>query len=128
MILIMSFISTGLFSVFAAGQESWRANKIQIEIQQELRRGLDGMIFELRQAGAASVARRTARSTTHARRPRVGPAALTAVRIRHRERKFMAKTLSFDEDARRALERGVDKLANAVKVTLGPKGRNVVLA
>ncbi|MDT4943220.1 MAG: chaperonin GroEL [Pseudonocardiales bacterium] len=40
----------------------------------------------------------------------------------------MAKILSFDEDARRALERGVDKLANAVKVTLGPKGRNVVLA
>jgi chaperonin GroEL len=40
----------------------------------------------------------------------------------------MAKILSFDEDARRALERGIDKLANAVKVTLGPKGRNVVLA
>src|SRR3954453_4444092 len=40
----------------------------------------------------------------------------------------MPKILSFDEDARRALERGVDKLANAVKVTLGPKGRNVVLA
>ena len=40
----------------------------------------------------------------------------------------MAKTLAFDEDARRALERGVDKLANTVKVTLGPKGRNVVLA
>ncbi|HEU5006213.1 MAG TPA: chaperonin GroEL [Jatrophihabitantaceae bacterium] len=40
----------------------------------------------------------------------------------------MAKTLSFDEEARRALERGVDKLANTVKVTLGPKGRNVVLA
>ena len=39
----------------------------------------------------------------------------------------MAKILSFDEDARRALERGVDKLADAVKVTLGPKGRNVVL-
>jgi chaperonin GroEL len=39
----------------------------------------------------------------------------------------MAKILTFDEDARRALERGVDKLANAVKVTLGPKGRNVVL-
>ncbi len=33
----------------------------------------------------------------------------------------------YDEEARRALERGVDKLANAVKVTLGPKGRNVVL-
>jgi chaperonin GroEL len=40
----------------------------------------------------------------------------------------MAKTLAFDEEARRALERGVDKLADAVKVTLGPKGRNVVLA
>ncbi|ACL68963.1 chaperonin GroEL [Halothermothrix orenii] len=39
----------------------------------------------------------------------------------------MAKELKFSEDARRALERGVDTLANAVKVTLGPKGRNVVL-
>jgi chaperonin GroEL len=37
------------------------------------------------------------------------------------------KILAFDEDARRALERGVDKLANTVKVTLGPKGRYVVL-
>jgi chaperonin GroEL len=40
----------------------------------------------------------------------------------------MAKSLSFDEDARRAMERGIDKLANTVKVTLGPKGRNVVLS
>ena len=39
----------------------------------------------------------------------------------------MAKTLEFDDNARRALERGVDALANAVKVTLGPKGRNVVI-
>ena len=39
----------------------------------------------------------------------------------------MAKIVSFDEDARRALERGVDKLADAVKVTLGPRGRNVVI-
>ncbi|MHA4818865.1 chaperonin GroEL [Streptomyces aculeolatus] len=39
----------------------------------------------------------------------------------------MAKTLKFDEDARRALERGVDKLANTVRVTIGPKGRNVVI-
>src|SRR6185437_7448554 len=39
----------------------------------------------------------------------------------------MAKILSFDEDARRALERGVNQLADAVKITLGPKGRNVVL-
>lgn len=39
----------------------------------------------------------------------------------------MAKQILFDEEARRALGRGVDALANAVKVTLGPKGRNVVL-
>lgn len=39
----------------------------------------------------------------------------------------MAKQILFNEDARRALGRGVDALANAVKVTLGPKGRNVVL-
>ena len=39
----------------------------------------------------------------------------------------MAKILSFSDDARNNLERGVDKLANAVKVTLGPRGRNVVL-
>ncbi|QGH33142.1 chaperonin GroEL [Gracilibacillus salitolerans] len=39
----------------------------------------------------------------------------------------MAKELKFSEDARRAMLRGVDTLANAVKVTLGPKGRNVVL-
>jgi chaperonin GroEL len=39
----------------------------------------------------------------------------------------MPKILEFDEHARRALERGVDALANTVKVTLGPKGRNVVL-
>ncbi|RWZ82674.1 chaperonin GroEL [Glutamicibacter sp. HZAU] len=40
----------------------------------------------------------------------------------------MAKQLAFNEDARRALEAGIDKLANTVKVTLGPRGRNVVLA
>ncbi|MGW4289924.1 chaperonin GroEL [Streptomyces sp. NPDC004673] len=39
----------------------------------------------------------------------------------------MAKTLKFDEDARRALERGVNKLADTVKVTIGPRGRNVVI-
>src|ERR687887_910545 len=37
------------------------------------------------------------------------------------------KLISYDEDARRTLERGMDMLANAVKITLGPKGRNVVL-
>jgi chaperonin GroEL len=39
----------------------------------------------------------------------------------------MAKMLEFDEEARRALERGVNRLADAVKVTLGPRGRNVVI-
>ena len=39
----------------------------------------------------------------------------------------MAKVIKFDEDARKALEIGVDTLADAVKVTLGPKGRNVIL-
>jgi len=39
----------------------------------------------------------------------------------------MSKIIAFDEDARRSLERGMNQLADAVKVTLGPKGRNVVL-
>src|SRR6056297_4097511 len=39
----------------------------------------------------------------------------------------MSKILEFDEQARRSLERGVDALADAVRVTLGPKGRNVVI-
>src|SRR5690554_799158 len=39
----------------------------------------------------------------------------------------MAKIIAFDEEARRGLERGMNHLADAVKVTLGPKGRNVVL-
>src|SRR5665811_1227129 len=38
-----------------------------------------------------------------------------------------AKMIAFDEDARRGLERGMNQLADVVKVTLGPKGRNVVL-
>ena len=39
----------------------------------------------------------------------------------------MAKEIKYDVEARGALKQGVDKLANAVKVTLGPKGRNVVI-
>ena len=39
----------------------------------------------------------------------------------------MPKILKFDESARRGLEAGVNKLADVVKVTLGPKGRNVVI-
>jgi chaperonin GroEL len=42
--------------------------------------------------------------------------------------KFMAKDIKFDVDARDAIKRGVDALANAVKVTLGPKGRNVIIS
>ena len=39
----------------------------------------------------------------------------------------MPKTIAFDDQARRSLEAGMNKLADAVRVTLGPKGRNVVL-
>ena len=39
----------------------------------------------------------------------------------------MAKQLKYGEEARRALESGINQLANTVKITLGPKGRNVVL-
>ena len=39
----------------------------------------------------------------------------------------MGKSLQFDESARRSMERGVNILADTVKVTLGPKGRNVVI-
>ena len=39
----------------------------------------------------------------------------------------MAKTIAFNEEARRSMERGLNLLADTVKVTLGPKGRNVVL-
>ena len=39
----------------------------------------------------------------------------------------MAKDIKFSEDARRSLLKGVDKLADTVKTTIGPKGRNVVL-
>src|SRR3990170_5724553 len=39
----------------------------------------------------------------------------------------MAKQILFNQDAREALKRGVDKVANAVKITIGPRGRNVVL-
>ena len=39
----------------------------------------------------------------------------------------MAKQIIYGEEARKAIERGVDQLANTVKITMGPKGRNVVL-
>jgi chaperonin GroEL len=51
----------------------------------------------------------------------------THILTRERIPTAMSKIIAFDEDARRALERGMNQLADAVKVTLGPKGRNVVL-
>ena len=39
----------------------------------------------------------------------------------------MAKLINYGEEARRALQSGVDQLANTVKITMGPKGRNVIL-
>src|SRR4051794_15601429 len=48
-------------------------------------------------------------------------------RVPHRRTTRMAKLIAFDEEARRGLERGMNVLADAVKVTLGPRGRNVVL-
>ncbi len=39
----------------------------------------------------------------------------------------MAKQIKFDEEARRAIMEGINQVANTVKVTLGPKGRNVIL-
>merc|ERR1712110_1370887 len=43
------------------------------------------------------------------------------------EKQNMAKIISFNENSRRSLERGINALADAVKITLGPKGRNVLL-
>ncbi|MBO7101277.1 MAG: hypothetical protein J6V98_04570, partial [Bacteroidales bacterium] len=47
--------------------------------------------------------------------------------IKIERKRKMAKQIVFNNDAREQLRKGVDELANAVKVTLGPKGRNVVI-
>ncbi|GAA5101683.1 chaperonin GroEL [Nocardia iowensis] len=58
----------------------------------------------------------------------IQPAIVSCVSHTHVEDlNAMAKTIAYDEEARRGLERGLNALADAVKVTLGPKGRNVVL-
>lgn len=49
------------------------------------------------------------------------------MRNNHHQVVFMAKIVSFKEESRKNLERGVNALADAVKVTLGPRGRNVLL-
>ena len=55
------------------------------------------------------------------------PRVLTHTHRLRRTIRTMSKTIAFDEEARRGLEAGMNKLADAVRVTLGPKGRNVVL-
>ena len=71
------------------------------------------------------VSTRQGRVLAAAPAPRAGPAGRSGT---NEEEEAMApKLIAFDEEARRALERGMDQLANAVKITLGPKGRNVVL-
>src|SRR5664279_1787409 len=59
------------------------------------------------------------------RRGRYRAGRQSNVQVKGRQR--MAKLIAFDEEARRGLERGMNILADAVRVTLGPKGRNVVL-
>jgi hypothetical protein len=53
--LIFTVISGGLYSVFAAGDNSWQINKVKIELQQELRKAMEGMINDLRQASIEDV-------------------------------------------------------------------------
>jgi chaperonin GroEL len=60
-------------------------------------------------------------------RPSVAGIALTIASSLSEDHTAMAKMIAFDEEARRGLERGMNTLADAVKVTLGPRGRNVVL-
>src|ERR1039458_4262956 len=57
----------------------------------------------------------------------VGPVHTKATKVPGGLEPMAAKMIAFDEDARRGLERGMNQLADVVKVTLGPKGRNVVL-
>ena len=57
----------------------------------------------------------------------MGVSGLAARTVTNGGCNYMAKIISFDEEARRSLERGMNQLADAVRVTLGPKGRNVVL-
>src|SRR4051812_13978167 len=73
--------------------------------------------------------RRRGSDPARVRRPGQGRRRSRRCRVGHRrkEREMAHKELKFNEDARRSLQRGVDILADAVKVTLGPKGRYVVL-
>ena len=79
----------------------------------------------IRSVGEAPVAGRQERPQ-HRCRPSRAPYPAVQ-RSMHGGHHHMAKMIAFDEEARRGLERGMNNLADAVKVTLGPKGRNVVL-
>src|SRR5215210_7270844 len=59
--------------------------------------------------------------------PRQAPAERRARPRASRRNRMPAKQINYSEDARRSLKKGIDALADAVKITLGPKGRNVVL-
>src|SRR6476660_2295716 len=67
-----------------------------------------------------------ATSTSSSRPPTSSPSSAKSARPHQGETQMAAKELLFNTDARAKLKRGVDALAEAVKVTLGPKGRNVV--
>lgn len=54
-VLIFSFISAGLYTSAVVGQRTWETNKVQIELQQELRKSMEAMIDNLRQAGNTSI-------------------------------------------------------------------------
>jgi len=54
-IMLFSFIMAGVYAVTAAGENSWQVNQVKIELQQEMRKAMDNMIHELRQAGDSSI-------------------------------------------------------------------------
>jgi len=53
--LIFSVIVAGIYATALAGDSSWQANKVRIELQQELRKGMEWMIYDLRQSGDSSI-------------------------------------------------------------------------
>lgn len=54
-VLIFSLLVTGLYSVATVGDNSWQVNRVQIQLQQELRKAMDAMVNDLRQAGPSSI-------------------------------------------------------------------------
>ncbi len=54
-LLIFTFLCAGLYSAATVGDQSWQANKIKLELQQEVRKGVEWMRYDLREAGDASI-------------------------------------------------------------------------